>query len=264
MEMPVIGLGTWQLHGQECTDVVKTAIAVGYRHIDTAQMYENEQQVGTGIRAAGVARDQLFVVTKINQDRFTDGTALQSAHKSIDALGVGAANLILCHWPPRTVETEAVIDSLLAIKDAGLTENIGISNFNVSQMERAAARAKILTNQVEFHPLIDQTRVVAAARRTSMSITGYMPIIRGEALTLPVVIEIAEEIDRTATQVVLRWVTQQGVVALCKSNKRDRLIENLGALDFTLSDDQMARITALTSANKRYAALPDWAPDWDA
>lgn len=263
MDMPMIGLGTWQLRGRECSDVVARAIDLGYRHLDTAQMYENEAEVGAGLRASSVARDEIFLVTKIHQDRFADKTALQSARESIDRLGVGGVDLILCHWPPKTVETEQVIDDMLEIQAAGLAESVGISNFNVSQMERASARGPVLCNQVEFHPLIDQSRLLDAAQRTGMVLTAYTPIIKGKALSLPQVLEIADETRKSPAAVVLRWVIQQGVVALCKSSSAGRLAGNLQALDFTLSDDQMARITALTVANERHTDIAGWSPDWE-
>ena len=264
MDMPKIGLGTWPMRGPDCTDVVTRAINLGYRHIDTAQMYENETEVGQGIQRADIARDQLFVTTKVNQDRFTDGTSLASARQSIDRLGVGPVDLILCHWPPQTVTTEAVVDALCDIQAAGLTRHIGVSNFNVPQTERAAARANILTNQVEFHPLLDQSRLQETARRCGLFLTAYQPILRGAALTLPVVTEISREIGGNPAAVVLRWVIQQGAVPICKSTQSDRLSGNLEALEFELSDDQMARVTALTSTNRRDSDMLGWSPDWDA
>jgi len=264
MEMPMIGLGTWQMRGSEAATSVAHAIDIGYRHVDTAQMYENEAEVGTGIRAASVPRDQIFVTTKIHQDRFGEGSALDSAQASIDRIGVGPVDLILCHWPPKDVKTEQVMGDLLAIRDAGLTRHIGISNFNVPQTKRAAAVGPVLTNQVEFHPLIDQSRLLQTARDCGMTLTAYTPIMRGKALSIPTVRDIAAETARSPAAVVLRWIIQQGVIALCKSSNPDRLAGNLEANDFTLTDDQMARITALTAANQRDVVMPDWAPDWDA
>jgi len=226
-------------------------------------MYENETEVGAGLRSASVSRDNIFVTTKVHQDRFTDGTAFESARDSIDRIGVGPVDLILCHWPPKTVETEKVMDDLLEMKAADLTRSIGLSNSNVSQMERASACGAVLTNQVEFHPLIDQSRLLDTARRTGMTLTAYTPIIKGKALTLPVVQDISSETGKSPAAVVLRWVIQQGVAALCKSSNPERLAGNLQAFDFALSNDQMARITKLTRANERHTNHPDWSPDWE-
>lgn len=263
MDMPKLGLGTWELRGEQARDVVTLALELGYRHLDTAQMYENEAEVGAGLRAASVPRDQVFLVTKIHPDRFADGTALDSARASVDRIGAGAADLILCHWPPIDDKIDQVIDIMEEMRAAGLTRNIGVSNFNVSQMQQAAARAPILTNQVEFHPLLDQSRLLAAATQVGATLTAYMPIIRGKALTLPPVTEIAAETGRNPAAVVLRWVIQQGLTTLCKSVSRDRLAGNLEALEFELSADQMARISALTGANKRYTDPAGRAPDWN-
>ncbi len=263
MDMPLLGLGTWPLAGDQARRTVRLALELGYRHVDTAQMYGNEAEVGAGLREAGVPRDEVFVTTKIHQDRFTEGTALESARASVEAIGLGPVDLILCHWPPRGVAPAQVAEELAAMRDEGLTRHIGVSNFNVSQMREAAAAAPILTNQVEFHPLLDQSRLLAAAREIGVTLTAYRPILRGEALRLPAVRAIAAETGRNPAAVVLRWIIQQGVHAICMSTSRERLAGNQEALDFSLSEDQMARITALTSANRRSCDYPDWQPDWE-
>ncbi len=263
MRMPLIGLGTGPLRGEVAERTIPEALAMGYRHLDTAQMYGNELEVGKGLRVSGVARDQVFLVTKVHQDRFADGTALDSAKASCERLGVEAADLILCHWPPRTVAVEAVADTLAAIRDAGLASAVGISNFNVSQMRAAAARTPVLTNQVEFHPLIDQTRLKAAADALGIGLTAYMPLARGRLLDQPALQRVATRLGRTPGQVALRWIVQQGVAAIPGSTRTVNLKANLAVLDFSLSDADMAEMTAMTAANQRFCRVADWEPDWD-
>ena len=265
MDMPLIGLGTWPLKGAECSDTVAMALELGYRHVDTAQMYENEEAVGQGLRAGGVPREQVFLTTKIHQDRFVDGTALDSAKASIDRLGVGPVDLILCHWPPRGVETEAVVDALEEVRAAGLTRHIGISNHNRPQMRAAAARGSILTNQVEFHALIDQFALQEQAKALGISLTAYMPVARGKVMEAPLVQAIAEETGYSAAQVGLRWIVQQGVHAICMSTKRRNLEANLQVLDFELSAGDMAALDTLArSRNSRFCDMEGWSPVWDA
>ncbi|MEM9048739.1 MAG: aldo/keto reductase [Pseudomonadota bacterium] len=263
MDFPLIGLGTWPLKGSECRDVVTEALSMGYRHIDTAQLYENEAEVGAGIAASGVARDRIFLTTKVVQDHFVDGTALESAKRSMDKLG-GPADLVLVHWPPKGVATEAVIDALEEIRAAGLTTHIGVSNFNVPMLTAAAGRATILTNQVEFHALIDQARLKASADALGVRLTAYMPIARGRVFDLAPVVAAAERLGKTPAQIALRWIVQQGVTAIPMSTKTANLQANLAVTAFALSEAEMAAITACTRDHQRFCTPFDWAPDWDA
>lgn len=264
-DMPKLGLGTWPLTSEKGREVVATALELGYRHIDTAQMYENERDVGQGIAASGVERDDLYVVTKVAQDRITDGTYLDSAKRSQDALGL-TPDLLLIHWPPRGIETETVIDAMQEIHAAGLTASIGVSNFNVPMMERAVAHASIpiVTNQVEYHALMDQSRLQAAADRLGVRLTAYCPVARGLVLKDPDIERIAQEAGHTPAQIALAWILQKGAAAICMSTRRENLRANLDAAKITLSDRHMAEITALNAQGNRTVLMPDWAPDWDA
>ncbi|MEM6391042.1 MAG: aldo/keto reductase [Pseudomonadota bacterium] len=264
IDMPQLGFGTAPLVEVDWTALTAEAIDVGYRHIDTAQMYDNEAAVGAGIRASGVSRDELYVVTKIHQDRFLDGTALDSARRSVDALGA-PADLILVHWPPRGLETEAVIDVMLEVQAQGLTREIGVSNFNRPQLRAAAGRAKILTNQVEFHTLINQFDLLETARGLGITLTAYTPILRGIVLEEPEVQAIATRLEATPAQVALAWVLCHGVAALCLSTKRARLAENLAAGSLTLPPEDIARLDTLArTRNARHTRSEAWEPEWDA
>lgn len=264
MDMPMLGLGTWQLTGKEGIDLIAEAIGLGYRHLDTAQMYGNETEIGQGVRLSGISRDEIFVVTKIHQDRFRDRTALQSARESIDRMGIGPPDLILCHWPPQPVAVAEVMKVLNEIRETGLARAVGLSNFNRLQMREAASLGPVLTNQVEFHPMLDQSALMAIADDLGITLTAYMPIVRGKALALPCVVEIATRTGRDPAEVVLRWVIQQGVAALCNSTKPERLRSHLKALDMPLREADMVAITAETATNKRFSDRKGWSPDWDA
>lgn len=264
--IPAMGYGTFPLQGDDARTAVATAIEVGFRHVDTAQWYGNESEVGDGVAASSVPHDELFVVTKVHPDRFADGSCLDSARRSRDRLRLERVDLLLAHWPPKGVTTESVIDNLTACREEGLTRWIGVSNFNVPMLERAARHAcvPIVTNQVEFHPLLDQSRLLGCARALGITLTAYCPLGRGEALQDPVVWEVAERTGRTPAQVVLRWIVQQGVAAISMSTRRANMEANLAVLDFTLRDSDMALITARNAAGRRIVDLPELAPDWDA
>ncbi|RMF39908.1 MAG: aldo/keto reductase [Alphaproteobacteria bacterium] len=261
MDMPLIGQGTWPLQGDECRRAVLEALEVGLRLIDTAQMYGNEAAVGAAVRESGLPRDEIFVTTKLHHDRFATGDVRESVEASVEKLG-GPPDLLLIHWPPAGVETEAVIDALEELRAAGLTRAIGVSNFTPSMLRRAAARAPILTNQVEFHCLIDQSRLKAEADALGIRLTAYMPIARGKVFDLAPVRDAADRLGRTPAQIALRWIVQQGVTAIPMSTKRANMAANLAVLDFELPEADMAAITACTGANRRFC-VPEWAPDWE-
>lgn len=262
MNMPPLGLGTWPLKGEAARAAVREALALGYRHVDTAQMYENEAEVGAAIRESGLPRDEVFVVTKIHPDRFADGTAVESAARSAERLGLGPVDLMLAHWPGST-DPARIGRALAAVVEAGHARAVGVSNFNPTQMRKAAGEVRLVTNQVEFHPLIDQSRLLSAARDLGITLTAYRPLLKGEALALPTVREVAAECGRPASAVVLRWILQQGVNAVAMSTRRAHLAANLEALEFALSDDQMRRIGSTTARNRRFTDIAAWQPDWE-
>ncbi|MEM8789467.1 MAG: aldo/keto reductase [Pseudomonadota bacterium] len=262
--MPPIGFGTAPLKDTDWRGLTAMALEVGFRHVDTAQMYENERDVGQGVRDSGLDRGAIFVTTKIHQDRFRDGTALESARASIDRLG-GPADLILVHWPPRGVPVARVIETLLQVQDAGLTRLIGVSNFNRPQLREAADLAPIATNQVEFHCLIDQFALLADANARNIPLTAYMPILRGKVLAEPAVTAIAAAHDVPPVQVALAWIIGHGVIPLVLSSRRDRLAEAFAATRLMLTAEDMATLDALARRrNHRASRHGDWEPDWDA
>ena len=263
--MPAIGLGTWDLRGAECTKVVGEAISLGYRHIDTAAMYGNEREVGEGLRASAVVRGDLFVTTKVWPDNLGPKDLLKSAGTSLEKLGLAYVDLFLIHWPNPAIPLAQSIDALCEVKRRGWARAIGVANFTVAMIDEAAARAvePLACNQVEYHPYLSQKRVLEACRRHGMALTAYCPVARGAVSNDPVLQEIAAAHGRTPSQVALRWLIQQpGVAAIPKTARRERLIENLGAVGFSLTEAEMARIAGLARPDGRLID-EEQSPVWD-
>jgi diketogulonate reductase-like aldo/keto reductase len=267
--IPAIGLGTWPLKDEACERAVAHALACGYRHVDTAAMYANEAEVGRGLKASGLAREAVWITTKVWTDDIRPGDLQRSAERSLKALGLAAVDLLLIHWPNRAVATEACIGALCDAKRRGLARHVGISNFP-SAMMRAAVRCAtepLVTNQVEYHPHLDQRAVLTAARELGMTITSYCPLGRGDVggvLGEAAVQTIATRLGRTPAQVVLRWHVQQpGVIAVPKSATPARIAENFAVFEFELTDDDMRQLSALARPGAR-VVNPAIAPDWDA
>ncbi len=241
--MPAIGLGTWQLKGDTCSSIVEQAIGKGYRHIDTAIMYENEIDVGAGIRASGIDRSALFVTTKVWPDNLAEGTFQNAVRGSLDRLQMDHVDLLLIHWPPKG--REDVDEWIRLLNDAaeqGWTRHIGVSNFTVSQLDRAVSETgrPLVCNQIESHPYIDQRKLRTACDKHGMALTAYCPLYRGGALFEEAAITgPAETYGKSPAQIVLRWHVQSGGVAIPKTATSERLAENIDIFDFALSEPEM-------------------------
>ena len=265
--IPAIGFGTWRLSGEACASAVAEALRAGYRHIDTAAAYGNEDRVGEGLRAAGVPRDEVFVTTKVMPQDLEDRAFQRTLDRSLDQLGIGEVDLVLIHWPSRELPVSETIASLNHARARGAARHIGVSNFTVPLLRAAwaATDAPLVTNQCEYHPYLSQDAVIAACREWGMAFTAYSPLGRQRVLDDPVITAIADRHDRTPAQVVLRWDIQQpGVVTIPKSATPDRIRQNLAVFDFALGDDEMAAISALGDTHRqRIANYSGLAPDWD-
>ncbi len=266
--IPAIGYGTWPLKNEECARAVATAIETGYRHIDTAAMYDNEASVGDGLRASGLSRDKLWVTTKVWWENIGDGALQQSAETSLKKLGLDQVDLLLIHWPNPAIPLKDSIKALNDAKARGLAKHIGVSNFPSKMLDEAVALTNepIVTNQCEYHPHLDQSKVLAACRRHGVAFVSYCPLGRGSVggvLEESVVRELAEKHGRTPAQIVLRWHIQQpGVVAVPKSGNPKRIAENFQVSDFALSDDEMSKLSSLARPDGRVVNLA-FAPQWD-
>jgi len=243
--IPALGLGTWQNQGESCTEAVETALNLGYRHVDTAQVYDNERAVGDGIAAADVDREDVFLTTKVWRSDLAAGDVRPAVEESLERLGVDSVDLLLAHWPHPRVDAEETLTAMAEVRDDGLTEHVGVSNYTASQF-REAARAvdvPLVANQVLYHPYKDQPAVKAACDGLDAALTAYSPLARGDVLGDELLAEIGARHDRSAAQVALRWLTRQdGVVAVPKASSREHIAANLAALDFELTDEEAARI----------------------
>lgn len=264
--MPAIGLGTFRLKGQTVIDSVRTGLELGYRHIDTAQIYDNEADVGQAIAESSIARDALFVTTKIWTENLPAEKLIPSLQDSLARLRLEQVDLTLIHWPSPG-DAVPLAESLTALKEAqrrGLTRQIGVSNFPIAQLRQAIAllgAGEIATNQVEIHPLLQNRALAEFARGQDIHLTAYMPLAYGNVLAEPVIRQIADTHGATAAQVALAWLLQQGYAVIPSSTRRENLAGNLAATGLRLSAAEMAAIAALDRGER--VANPDFAPDWD-
>ena len=259
------GFGTWPLKGAVLDAALGHAIAAGYRAIDTAQMYENEAEVGRVIANCGIARDDFLITTKVHPNNYTDADFLPSVEASVRALG--EIDVLLLHWPPASGDVVGPLKLLEAALQAGLTKAIGVSNFTASMMKiaRDTVDAPLATNQVEFHPLLDQSTLLAASKDCDIPLGAYCAVARGRIFGVPVLEEIAAAHGKSVAQIALRWILQKGVSVNAMSTKPGNIAANYAIVDFELSADEMARIDTLGAANDRIVTsdVVPWAPDWD-
>nr|WP_315052015.1 aldo/keto reductase [uncultured Brevundimonas sp.] len=264
VEIPLLGFGTWQLEPEDARRMVAEALRIGYRHIDTARIYQNEEAVGQGIRDSGVDRDDIFLTTKIWVEDFADGDLQRAAQGSVDRLGF-TPDLLLLHWPKPQPSFEETLGALNDARAKGLTRDIGLSNFPSREFRRAQAlsEARLLTNQVEYHPYLKLTPLLETAKDLGSSITAWSPLAQGKIADDAVISEIARAHGKTNGQVTLRWLIQQNVVAIPRTTKESRARENFDIFDFRLSDEEMARIHGLARPHGRIGDWIDPAFRWD-
>lgn len=260
-EVPKIGLGTWQLTGRECRDAVKNAVDIGYRHIDTAQVYGNEQQVGQGIQASKIERDDIWLTTKVWRDKFKGEDVISSVEKSLGRLETDYLDLLLIHWPSETVPFNETLDAMNRLVEEGKVRNIGVSNFTPEQVQEAqkVSKRELFTNQVEYHPFLDQSELLKKCRREDMMLTAYSPLARGDVLGSETLTAIAARYDKTPAQAALRWLIQQeNVAAIPKASLHSHQADNLNIFDFELNQEEMQRISELASNERK--VNPAFAP----
>ena len=264
LEVPTLGFGTFQLSGEEAYDGVRTALEVGYRHIDTAQGYDNEREVGRALADSDVDRSEVFLTTKIRPDNAAAGDVRSSTLQSLDALRVDHVDLLLLHWPAEHVAPlEETLASMMAARDDGLARAIGVSNFPSAMLRRAYEHAPMIaTDQVEHHPFLSVAAIEAVLHEHDGFLTAYSPIAKGEVATDPTLMEIGDAHGVTPIQVTLRWMLQRpAVVAIPKSGTDERIRANFDVFEFELSDEEMARVDAL---DRGYRIVdPDGSPAWD-
>ncbi len=262
--IPLLGLGTWDIRGAVCKRIVEQALRLGYRHVDTAAAYENEREVGEGLRNSGVPRGQIHVTTKVWYSNLAPADFLRSARESLVRLKLDYVDLLLIHWPNSSVPLDQTIAALCKAKRDGMTKHVGISNFTTTLIGQAVqySAEPIATNQIELHPYLDQSKVIAACKAKGISVTAYSPIARGKGGGDPVLAKIGKTHKKSESQICLRFLVQQGIVAIPRTSKLERLSENSAIFDFELSPAEMSEIRGLARPDGRIVN-PSWAPVWD-
>lgn len=264
--IPQLGFGTFRMPENEVLSILPKALAQGFAHVDTAQIYENEAAVGEAIRKSGIARETVFLTTKVWVSNYGKERFSASVEESLKKLKTDHVDLLLLHWPNEAVPLEVQIAELNAVRERGLARNIGVSNFNTALMAEAVrlSAAPLATNQVEYHPYLDQMKVLEAAETYGMALTAYYAMADGKVVDDPVLNEIGAAHGKSAAQVVLRWLVQQpDVVALSKTSTESRLAENLAIFDFVLTPEEMTRIHKLARPDGRIVSPDGLAPVWD-
>lgn len=247
-EVPALGFGTWELTGAEGVEGTRHAIELGYRQIDTAQIYENEREVGEGIARSGIPREEIFLTTKLARGSLAGDRVGPEVDISLQKLGTDYVDLLLIHWPSDTVPLGETLEAMMAAQAAGKVRYLGVSNFDASLLLEAMDLAPIFANQVRYQIGVARTELLALAAERDVMITAYSPLL-GDGVKSPVVAVIAAAHDRTPQQVALRWLLQQPKVSpIPRSSKPAHRAQNLDVFDFELSDDEMARISALRTA----------------
>jgi 2,5-diketo-D-gluconate reductase B len=266
--IPAIGLGTMTLKGDVCVAAVKTALELGYRHIDTAERYGNETEAGEGLaeglRSAGLKRDDVFVVTKVYHDKLKAADFERSLEQSLAKLKLPFVDLLLIHWPNAAVPLTETIAALCRTRRDGRAKHIGVANFTTGLLHEAVQLASepLVMNQVEAHPFLDQSKVLAACRHYGLAVTAYCPISRGKVPGNPVLERIGKAHGKSAAQVALRYLVEQSIIPIPRTANPDHLAANLAVFDFALSGAEVAEIGTLKQGDGRVVDPPH-APKWD-
>ena len=266
MHMPQLGLGTFRLKGQQAIDSVRNGLELGYRHIDTAQIYDNEAEVGQALADSGVARGEVFVTTKIWTEHLAGDKLVPSLKESLRKLRLDQVDLALIHWPSPggAVPVAESMQALLEARAQGLTGAIGISNFPIALMREAidaVGADNIATNQVELHPYLQNRRLAQFAKESGVHITAYMPLAYGKVMDDPVIAAVAARHKATAAQVTLAWLLAKGYAVIPSSTKRGNLASNLEARELVLASEDLAALDALEREERLVS--PDFGPQWD-
>ncbi len=257
-QMPLLGLGTWQLRGQECIDSVKEALDIGYNHIDTADGYDNHQAVGKGIKESGVDREELFITSKIKPENLHYDDIKSDAQRFLDELDIEYLDLILIHWPSKNIPLEESLKAFKEVKEEGLAKNIGVSNFTINHLKDAMEiePGLVAVNQVEFHPTLYQKELLDFCQDNGIVLTAYSPLARGEVFENKVIKELAEKYDKSASKLTLKWMIEKDVVAIPKASSREHLEANFDLFDWELPAEAEEKMDQLNEDNRLID--PDW------
>ena len=262
--IPALGLGTFQLENETAYDITKAALSEGYRHVDTAQVYGNEEGVGRAIQEAAVPRNEVFLTTKVFRENLYKKDFIPSVEESLEKLKTDYVDLLLIHWPNANVPVEEYMQELMKVQEKGYAKYIGVSNHPTQLLDKVLATgAEIITNQVEYHPLINQDKLHNYLREHELTLTAYSPIAQGKVMGNDTLKTIGEKYGKNEVQVSLRWLMQQdGVLAIPRTSKLSHLKSNISIFDFELTEPEMKQIDQLKAANMR-VVNPAFAPQWD-
>lgn len=263
-KLPIVGLGTWQLTGRDCSRLVEQAIRLGYRHIDTAQMYGNEAEVGEGVRASG-KRNEVMVTTKVAPERLAPHDLERSVKESLVKLRIDHIDLLLIHWPNPRVPLAETLGAMAKLKQDGFVRQIGVSNFTVALLDEATkvCSEPLVCNQFECHPFLNPAKVIEACKRHGMAVVAYSPIARGGAQGDAVLEKIGKAHGKSAAQISLRYLVQRDIVVIPRTSKIQRLEENIALFDFELTEAEMAEIATLAQRQGKRIVDWQWSPKWD-
>jgi 2,5-diketo-D-gluconate reductase B len=259
--MPMLGLGTWQnTDPDECRTAVREALEMGYRHVDTAQAYDNEREVGEGIAAADVPREDVFLATKVWTANLAYDDVLSSTEASLDRLGVDSVDLLYVHWPTNEYDPEGTLAAFDELRAQGTIDRVGVSNFEPHQLEEAVdvLDAPVFANQVELHPLLPQAEIRETCADLGIEVVAYSPLARGTVFDVPLLQELADDYDTSPAGISLAWLRAKGVTAIPKATSTGHIRDNWASLTVDLDGEDVARIDDLDHEDRRVD--PDWAP----
>ena len=265
IKVPRLGFGTWQLNGETALSAINHALEVGFRHIDTAQIYDNEEWVGKALKKSSVLRETIFLTTKLWQNHLKGKDSLiKGTEESLQRLNTDYVDLLLIHWPFSEMPLEECLSTMETLKKSGKIRAIGVSNFTNTMLKQALEFCpQIITNQVEYHPLLNQEILLKAAKAHNIFLTAYSPLARGHVMKIKQLEVIGQKYNKTPAQIALRWlVEQKNVACIFKSDKPNRIESNLSIFDFQLSPEDKKTIQQLTHNRKRIVN-PSFAPEWD-
>jgi len=264
IRLPRLGLGTFRMEGDACRAAVESALGIGYRHIDTAEMYANEEAIGAAIAASGVPRKELHVTTKVWNENLAPDAMRRAFDASLKKLRLDVVDLYLVHWPKPGMHLPSMFETLMKLKEEGRTRAIGVANFNIALLKTVVEelKAPIACNQIEYHVMLDQSKVKRYMDSKSIPLVAYCPLAKGSAASDPTLMAIARKHDASAAQVALKWLLdQEGVAAIPKASRHESQKTNWNALDVKLDDDDRKKIAALPK-NQRFVS-PGFSPAWD-
>lgn len=262
-KIPALGFGTWQLEGGECRDAVSGALEIGYRHIDTAQAYDNEAEIGAALDDSGVDRDELWLTTKIWYTDLDYRSVVAGIDRSLEHLRTEYVDLLLIHWPSSTIPLSETMAALAEVRGRGKTRHIGVSNFPPGLMIKALGFESIVCNQVEYHPFLEQNELLQVARAHEIAVIAYCPLARGRVMADRTLRHIGERHGKSPAQVTLRWLLDQGcVAAIPKASRPEHAAANFDIFDFELTPAEQARIAELGGGHEERLINPVWAPIW--